>query len=219
MIRIAFVTLLMTLPVLQAQAEPSSRVAFDKATLALLAGANSENGKKEAVICSTCHGENGIAVLHEAANVAGQPASYLFKQLKDFNDGHRIEHEMNRFARNLSDQQIADLSVWFASLPSPAHTAPDNTDEAILKLVHRGDPQRLLKACSSCHGRKGQGGQFSHPLIAGQTQEYLIQSLEDFRDGGRNNDIWSRMRIVAEKLTDEEIKGLADYYAGTSRNN
>lgn len=213
--RTVLVSLLVSLPVWQVQAEPSSRVAFDKATLALLAGASRDNGKKAAVVCSTCHGEDGIAKLHLAANIAGQRASYLYKQLQDFHTGHRVEHEMSRFARNLTDQQMADLSVWFAAMPAPAYRGPENTDQAILKLVRRGDPQRLLKACDSCHGRQGLGGQFSHPLIAGQTREYLVQSLEDFRDGGRSNDIWSRMRFVAQQLTDEEISGLADYYAGT----
>jgi cytochrome c553 len=189
-----------------AVAGPSSMVAFDRATLALLANADAGN-------CSTCHGETGIAVLHQAANIAGQHASYTYKQLQDFKDGHRIEHEMNRFARSLSEQQMADMAAWYASLPPPTHSEA-SVDDNILKLVKHGDPARLLKSCNSCHGRTGLGGQFSHPLIAGQTREYLIQSLHDFRDGARKNDVWSRMRVVAEALTDEEIEGLADYYAG-----
>lgn len=197
-----------------AYAGPSSTVAFDGNTLALLAGADAKNGQQAAVVCATCHGEQGIAVLHQAANIAGQRASYVYKQLRDFKDGHRIEHEMNRFARGLSDQQMADMAAWYETLPVPAFTKPAAVSTDIKKLVYQGDPERLLKSCSSCHGHAGQGGQFSHPLIAGQTREYLVQSLRDFKAGARKNDVWSRMRFVAEALTDEEIQGLADFYAG-----
>lgn len=214
MSRLLLVFCLFGMTAISALAGPSSMVAFDKDTLSLLTGADPVNGEKEAVICATCHGEKGIAVLHQAANVAGQRASYVYKQLQDFKDGHRIEHEMNRFARRLTPQQIVDIAAWYESLEPQAYTRPALVDEKIKKLVFRGDPERLLKSCSSCHGRRGIGGQFSHPMIAGQTREYLVQSLQDFRDGSRKNDVWSRMREVAEKLTDDEIEGLADYYSG-----
>jgi cytochrome c553 len=71
----------------------------------------------------------------------------------------------------------------------------------------------MIKACASCHGRDGRGGQYDHPAIAGQHREYLVLSLEEFRDGDRTNDIYSRMRHVAAGLTDEEIEALAAYYA------
>ena len=82
----------------------------------------------------------------------------------------------------------------------------------VMKLVFQGDPERLLKACASCHGRDGGGGQFDHPALNGQHQEYFIYTLTEFRDGDRTNDIYARMRSVAETLTDEEIEALAAYY-------
>ena len=77
----------------------------------------------------------------------------------------------------------------------------------------RGDPDRLLKACSSCHGRKGHGGQFDHPALAGQKRTYLVDMMTAFKEEDRSNDIYSRMRYVSEALTEEEIEALADYYA------
>ena len=115
----------------------------------------------------------------------------------------------------LDDQQLADLSVWFAA-QAPAPVAADrNTDPAVLRLVYRGDPTRLLKACASCHGRDGRGGQFDHPALAGQFPDYLIYTMTEFQEDDRTNDIYSRMRHVATALTEEEIEGLASYY-GTS---
>ena len=83
----------------------------------------------------------------------------------------------------------------------------------VRKLVVYGDPERLLKACSSCHGRDGRGGQFDHPAISGQIKTYLIDTMLAFKEGDRTNDIYSRMRYVAEALTEDEIEALAEYYA------
>jgi cytochrome c553 len=119
---------------------------------------------------------------------------------------------MYRQTRDLDDAQMADLAAWYASLES-ARPAPDrNTDPAILQLVYRGDPQRLLKPCASCHGRDGRGGQHDHPALAGQYPEYLVFTLTEFKEGDRRNDIYGRMRDVAQGLTEVEIEGLARYY-------
>ena len=80
-------------------------------------------------------------------------------------------------------------------------------------MVTHGDPKRLLKACSSCHGRDGRGGQFDHPALSGQIKTYLVDSMLAFKEGDRTNDIYSRMRYVSEALTEAEIEALADYYA------
>ena len=79
-------------------------------------------------------------------------------------------------------------------------------------LVFRGDPTRLLKACASCHGRDGRGGQFDHPALSGQYPEYFIYTLTEFQEDDRTNDIYSRMRHIAQALTEEEIEALASYY-------
>ena len=163
--------------------------------------------------CAKCHGDAGVSDDPEDVNIAGLSASYIYKQLKDYQDKNRDDRDMYKQTRNLDDPQLADLAVWFASL-QPAPVAADrNTDPAVLKLVFHGDPQRLLKACASCHGQDGRGGQFDHPALAGQYPEYLVYTLTEFKEGDRTNDIYSRMRHVAEALTEEEIEALAGYYA------
>jgi cytochrome c553 len=198
-----------------AWAEPSSEVAFDLATIRLLRAADPARGEalaKEGK-CAKCHGDAGISDDAEDVNIAGLRASYLYKQLKDYQDKSRDERDMYKKTRNLDDQQMADLAVWFAS-QEPAPVAADrNIDPAVLRLVFHGDPKRLLKACAACHGRNGRGGQFDHAALAGQYPEYLISTLTEFKEGDRTNDVYSRMRYVAEALTEEEIEALAGYYA------
>jgi cytochrome c553 len=197
-----------------AGAEPSSEVAFDLATVKLLAAADPTRGEmlaKESK-CAKCHGEAGVSDDPEDVNIAGLRASYIYKQLKDYQLKYRDDRDMYKQTRELDDRQLADLAIWFAGLEPSQPAANRNTDPAILKLVFHGDPQRLLKACASCHGRDGRGGQFDHPALAGQYPEYLVYTLTEFQEGDRTNDIYSRMRHVAGALTEAEIEGLAGYY-------
>ena len=215
MMRLLAVLSTMALLVPTAGAEPSSEVAFDLVTIQLLRTADPARGEALAKQskCAKCHGDAGISDDPEDVNIAGMRASYLYKQLKDYQNKSRDERDMYKKTRDLDDQQMADLAVWFAS-QEPAPVAADrNTDAAVLRLVFHGDPTRLLKACASCHGRRGRGGQFDHPALAGQYPEYLVSTLTEFKEGDRTNDVYSRMRYIAEALTEEEIEALAGYYA------
>jgi cytochrome c553 len=195
-------------------AGPSSEVAFDVATVRLLRAADPARGEAlaRAGKCARCHGETGVSDDPADVNIAGQRASYLYKQLRDYREQYRDDRDMYRRTRDLDDSQLADLAAWFAAQePAPRATGED-VDPAILELVYRGDRTRLLKACASCHGQDGRGGQFDHPALAGQHREYFIFTMTEFREGDRTNDIYARMRHVAEALTEQEIEGLARYY-------
>ncbi|UCB56028.1 MAG: cytochrome c4 [Thiotrichales bacterium] len=205
--------LLLFTPVVNA--EPSSAVAFDLATIKLLKSADPQAGKAlaEESKCAKCHGDAGVSDDPDDINIAGMSASYLFKQLRDYKDKKRDDRDMYKNVRELEDEQMADLAAWFASL-SPAPANPDRVlTDAVRKLVFYGDPERLLKACASCHGRRGQGGQFDHPALAGQNRTYLVDSLVAFQEEDRENDIYGRMRDISKSLTEDEIEALADYYA------
>lgn len=198
-----------------AGAEPSSAVAFDVATLRLLAEADPARGEALAKSqrCHRCHGDAGVSEDPEDINIAGMSSSYAYKQLTDYRDKKRDSRDMYKTVRELDARQLADLAAWYATL-EPAQAAADhNRDPEVLRLVFKGDPERMIKACASCHGRKGRGGQFDHPALAGQHRAYLVLSLNEFREGDRENDIYARMRHIAEALTEEEIEGLAAYYA------
>ena len=215
MIRLMTILSAMVLLVPVANAEPSSAVAFDLPTLRMLKSADPANGKAlaEEIRCDKCHGDDGVSDDEDDVNIAGMSASYMFKQFKDFQSEKRIDKDMYKKIRWLKDKELADLAVWFSTL-EPAERAPDTILTAdIRKLITHGDPERLLKACSSCHGLDGRGGQFDHPALAGQNKVYLIDSMLAFKEGDRTNDIYSRMRYVAEALTEDEIEALADYYA------
>jgi cytochrome c553 len=214
MMRLTTVFVVMTTLVSPLLAEPSSQVAFDLATLELLRSADPARGEELAKSgkCARCHGDTGVSDDPEDINIAGMRASYLYKQLRDYKDKNRDSRDMYKRVRDLDDQQMADLAVWFAAQTPASLELNPGVDPAILRLVTHGDPERLLKACASCHGRDGRGGQFDHPALTGQYPEYLVTALTEFKEGDRSNDVYARMRHVARSLSEAEIEGLAEYY-------
>jgi cytochrome c553 len=87
-------------------------------------------------------------------------------------------------------------------------------DEDIVQLVEKGDPARSLPACNACHGATA-GGPIETPTIAQQNRDYLANQLRAFKAGARRNDIYTRMRSVAARLSEREIDRLATYYSTT----
>ncbi|MDX1696639.1 MAG: c-type cytochrome [Thiohalobacterales bacterium] len=215
MMRIMSVFAIAGVLVANAAAEPSSQVAFDVPTVKLLKNADPAMGEELAKKgkCARCHGDNGVSDDPEDVNIAGLSASYIYKQLRDYQDRNRDARDMYKVVRDMDEMQMANLAAWFASQPPGSTALNSDVDPDILRLVTHGDPTRLLKACASCHGRDGRGGQFDHPALTGQYREYLVTALTEFREGDRENDVYARMRDVARALTEEEIEGLAAYYA------
>ena len=117
----------------------------------------------------------------------------------------------------LSNQDLADLAAHTARLPRPAAEAAEAAaapaPEAVETLVRHGDRQRLLTACASCHGARGEGGTNAQPALAGQNPAYLVRTLLDYHDGVRANDPARGMRAFASRLTRDDVDALAAYYA------
>jgi cytochrome c553 len=66
--------------------------------------------------CAACHGTDGKAVNTSYPNLAAQNYQYLVDQLKKFKTGERQNSIMQALASGLSDEQIEDLSAYYASL-------------------------------------------------------------------------------------------------------
>jgi len=166
--------------------------------------------------CAGCHGEHGIAPAPQFPNLAGQSAMAIYKQLHDYKSGSRVNEIMTSIAQSLQDQDIINLSTHFASATERAHdpNTAEVTDEDTLRLVERGDPARGLPACNACHGFNS-GGPVETQSLSRQNKEYLASQLHAFQTSDRRNDIYTRMRSIALKLTEREVDALATFYAST----
>ncbi len=193
-------------------AEPSSLVAFDRETRALIRSGNADNAPKliKKGKCVKCHSENGISDDTDNPTIAGMSATYIFKQLMDYKNGSRTERSMKKAVKKLNEQDMADLAAHYsAQTPDVAAYATD----AVPVLVHKGDPKRMIRACNSCHGQNGEGGMYDMPSLVGQRKGYFVTTIEEFQEDERSNDIYWRMRDIAKELTEEEIEQLANYYS------
>lgn len=181
-----------------------------------------EAGKEKSQTCVACHGADGNSQLAMYPKLAGQHAKYIEKQLRDLKLGMtsggkqgRMDPVMSGMAMPLTEQDMKDLGVYYASLPISHNTTPENVVEAGKVLYTAGDAERGLTACIACHGPRGNGTELSgFPKISGQHADYIKAQLEKFRDGSRSNDMNAMMRDIAKKLTDEDIDTLSKYVGG-----
>jgi cytochrome c553 len=80
------------------------------------AGGDRAAGRTRAEACVQCHGANGISVLPNAPNLAGQPEVYLVEQLRQFRSGRRPSEVMGVIAKPLTDRDIDDLAAWYSAI-------------------------------------------------------------------------------------------------------
>ncbi len=171
-------------------------------------------------VCAACHGADGNSVVGTYPKLAGQVPEYIEKQLANFKapSGGKAERPspiMAAYAAALSVDDAHNLAAYFATQKPKAGSAKSKDTLALGQKIWRGgDVARGIPACASCHGPAGAGLPVQYPRLAGQQAEYTEAQLRAFRAGERANDASKMMRTVAAKLTDAEIKAVADYAAG-----
>ena len=202
-------------------AEPSSQIAWTPEVLNLVKNGDLNKGKGLAESCKSCHGDKGQGMKEETRDgetlpaipaLAGQVATYTYKQLRDYANGSRSHDAMTGIAKGLKEQDAADVAVWFSSLPAQENKSGSRNLARAEKMVEEGDGKRILPPCFVCHGGKGQGEKQDIPALAGQQADYFARTLLDYKSGQRHNDVYSRMRLIAQQLSEEEIRELAQYY-------
>jgi cytochrome c553 len=171
-------------------------------------------------VCVACHGADGNSVAPANPKLAGQHTNYLYKQLADFKaqGGKRAAREnalMAGMVANLSDPDMRALAAYYAAHKLKPAAAGDKDLAAFGQKIWRGGiADKNVAACAGCHGPDGAGIPGQYPRLAGQFAEYVDAQLKLFRAAGRANDPNGMMRGVAARMSDEEIKAVAEYAAG-----
>jgi len=86
------------------------------AAQATVVAADAQAGRQKIVTCQACHGLDGLSKNPEAPNLAGQVESYMVKSLRDYRSGERRHEAMNIVAKDLTDEDIADVAAYYASI-------------------------------------------------------------------------------------------------------
>ncbi len=177
-----------------------------------LYAADAEAGKNKSALCAGCHGADGNSVNGIWPILAGQHASYLVKQIKDFKSAERADPVMQGMVAALGEEDIQDIAAYFASQKAK----PVAFDEKLIGqgegIFRGGITETSVAACMACHSPGATGnGPAAYPSLKGQHSEYLIAQMKKFRDGTRANDPGSMMRGVAARMSDKEIMAVAAY--------
>lgn len=172
------------------------------------------NGAKLNAMCIGCHGIEGYQAsfpeVHRVPMISGQNAKYIAASLNAYKKGERKHGSMRAIAASLSEQDIADLSAYYAqhaqvtATPEKPAVAPS---AEVASLLEKG-------ACVSCHGanfNKPIDG--AYPKIAGQYADYLYVALKSYKieknaQVGRGNAI---MAGQVKQFDNKQLKALAAY--------
>lgn len=172
-------------------------------------------------ICAACHGADGNSAVAANPNLAAQGAQYTSRQLQKFKDGTRPSAIMQPIAQSLSPQDMVALGIYFSQQKAKGGAARDPKLVAAGQTLYRaGDSASGLPACAACHSPNGAGIPKNFPRLSGQYADYTYAQLMAFKAGQRGNDPAGKdvegriMAQVAARMTDTQMKALADYTAG-----
>jgi len=194
-----------------------------------LVDGSAEAGKAKALTCTACHGPAGNSSSALWPNIAGQNAPYILSQLQAFKNSMSANHAqtgsamsrmdplMSSQAMLLSDQDMADLAVYFEGLPGAAQSVADASLLARGEALYRGGNKDTgTAACLACHGPTGRGNPAAkYPALQGQHAAYTAKQLQSYASGERETDGKTRiMRDIAARLSKEDIEAVASYTQG-----
>lgn len=160
------------------------------------------NLEETVALCSACHGENGTPEEADTPIIWGQQFFYIYTQLKDYSAGRRQHDIMTGIASEYTRSQQKQIAQYFAEKEWPAIQAStqDGDDRLAQRAITGGQ-------CSACHGKWN--GDSRIPRLAGQQIDYLIRTMQDFKQEIRLNapDKISTMK----QLEDETIAALSRF--------
>jgi cytochrome c553 len=164
-------------------------------------------------VCAACHLADGSRGAPANPIIAGQHPEYLVKQLQEFKSGKRNNPVMKGFASTLSDDDMRNVSAFYASKSAKPGFAKDKELVRLGERIWRGGiADKQVPACAGCHSPNGAGIPAQYPRLAGQHADYLDAQMVAFRSGLRANS--AQMTQIAARMSDREIKAVADYAAG-----
>ena len=170
------------------------------ATLGNAAEADAILGAK-LLVCNTCHGADGVPKSGATPIIWGLQENYLVKQLNDFHSGDRDSDVMTWMATFFSQAELVPTAAYFAKKNWPARSAG----------AAAASPPAGVVVCQACHQQNLVGG-LAAPRLAGQTYEYLIESMRRYADGERTNN--PIMMAMMKSISPADREAMARYISG-----
>ena len=162
-------------------------------------------------LCAGCHNEDGNSAMPEFPKIAGLDPAYITKQITDFKKFKRVSEIMGPMATQIPDDQVEVLATYYSQQKRTPGVVADKNLAAKGQLIYTdGIVNSAVPACSGCHGEKGEGTD-KFPRLAGQHATYVNTQLLNFKNIVRNNDARGVMRAISSRMTEDEMKAVAEY--------
>lgn len=157
--------------------------------------------------CAKCHGADGISTTEGVPTLAGQQRVFLENQLVLIREGLRGTELMQKLMLGIPDKEIVAIAAHY-SRAAPRPVAVTEADPALIKRA-----QELAQArhCGECH-LPDYRGQNQVPRIAGQREEYLLESMRAFRDKPKPGTD-TIMTAAVFGVSDADLQALAHFLA------
>lgn len=167
-----------------------------------------------ATVCVACHGEDGNSAIPMFPKIAGLQEGYIVKQLRDFQSGRRKSDIMAPVVAALKPEDFASLATFYSGQKLKPGEDADKKAAGFGKMIFfEGNEETGVPACVGCHQPQG-AGHLVYPRIGGQHVQYVTQQLKNFASSDRSNDVSRFMRVLAKRMSDEEIQSVAEYLVG-----
>ena len=172
--------------------------------------------------CARCHGRDGLGRDSEAfPSLAGQQVQYLDLSMQAYAKGERHSGIMGPIAASLSVDEIKELARYYSGVSKRSSSAAMVEDASAIErgsvIAQQGIPSQRVPACMACHGPSDIPRNPIYPTLAGQYAGYLILQLELFKNENRGGTAHAHlMRMVATRLTPEQMRDVATYYGSLS---
>jgi cytochrome c553 len=167
--------------------------------------------------CARCHGTDGRGRgVGAFPKLAGQHEEYLYNSLRAYERRTRHSGIMEPVAAGLSDAEMRELARFYSNLPSAVGLRHETATgiENGRRIAHYGIPSKKIPPCVECHGPTHPHPRGAFPMLAGQYADYIVLQLELFKKGHRGGSSWAHlMEEVAPKLSEQEMRDVAAYYA------
>ena len=170
-------------------------------------------GQALSATCQACHTADGTRGLPVNPILQGQHPEYLVKQLIEFKSGTRKNAVMTGMAALLSEEDMKHVAAFYGGKQAKEGFAKSKETVRLGEQIWRGGIlAKAVPACAGCHSPNGAGMPAQYPRIGSQHGDYTEAQLLAFRSGLRANS--AQMASIAAKMSDSEIKAVADYAAG-----
>jgi sulfide dehydrogenase cytochrome subunit len=171
--------------------------------------AQSSAGSTDTLVasCYGCHGPGGVSHAPHMPTIAGLNFRYFYATMQAFRKDRRDSTIMGRIARGYKSGQLQMMALYFGSKPWTGRVG--EVDEA---LAHQGRALHV-ECCEECHKENGRYQDKDTPPLAGQARGYLYYQMLDYREDDPKMDRPPMMQSRLEKLSDDELLALAEFYA------